>query len=353
MANRHTMRRTLLALLIVAWTLLPCGCRREGPRVITIRFWNGFTGPDGRTMLRIVKRFNAANPDVNVLMQRMDWNTYYNKLFVAGIGHRAPELFVVHSRALERFARAGFARPNDDLVAGPNGLDTNDLDPNVWKAVEYQGKHYALPLDVHVMGMYYNRRLFREAGLVNAQGEPQLPTDRASFLEALQKLQKPASPGHPAQWGFVFTNLETNVYTVMCQFGGSFFTPDNARCTLNDPKNVAALQFCVDLIHKYHDVPSPENIDAWVGFRQGKVGMAFEGIYMLADLEKQQDLDFGGAPVPQFGDHTAVWADSHTLCLRSDLKGPELTATWRFVKFLSDNSLDWAAGGQVPVRRSL
>jgi multiple sugar transport system substrate-binding protein len=74
---------------------------------------------------------------------------------------------------------------------------------------------------------------------------------------------------------------------------------------------------------------------------------------MLADLQKQKDLEFGGAPVPQLTDHPAVWADSHNLCLRSDLEGKELQATWRFVKFLSDNSLDWAEGGQVPVRKSL
>ena len=39
-----------------------CGCHRsvkqtEG-RVTTIEFWNGFTGPDGKTMEKIVRRFN-------------------------------------------------------------------------------------------------------------------------------------------------------------------------------------------------------------------------------------------------------------------------------------------------------
>jgi ABC-type glycerol-3-phosphate transport system substrate-binding protein len=64
---------------------------------------------------------------------------------------------------------------------------------------------------------------------------------------------------------------------------------------MNNPQNVAALQFAIDLIKKEKVAPSPENIDAWIGFRQGKVGMVFEGIYMLADLQKQKDLDFGGA----------------------------------------------------------
>ena len=81
--------------------------------------------------------------------------------------------------------------------------------------------------------------------------------------------------------------------------------------------------------------------------------MAFEGIYMLADLQRQKDLDYGGAPVPQFGTTKAVWADSHNLCMRRGLDTETSIATWRFMRFLSNNSLDWALGGQIPTRESL
>ena len=130
-----------MLLLILLLLLFPTGCRKGTSNQITIRFWNGFTGPDGRTMLRLVKRFNAANPDVNVLMQRMDWNTYYNKLFVAGIGARAPEMFVVHTPTLLRFVRAGFIRPNDDLMNSLQSIPIADLDANVWQGTEFGGKH--------------------------------------------------------------------------------------------------------------------------------------------------------------------------------------------------------------------
>jgi multiple sugar transport system substrate-binding protein len=249
--------------------------------------------------------------------------------------------------------RAGFLRANDDLINGKYPLDVGDLDSNVWQGVAFGGKHYGLPLDVHALGMYYNRTLFRNAGLVDDKGEPRVPTDRETFLHAIRAMTRPGSGGQPDQWGFVLTNWESNLYTFMRQFGGEFFTPDYTRCILNNDRNVAALQFCVDLIQREKVAPQPENFDSWIGFRQGKVGIVFEGIYMLADLQKQKDLDFSGAPVPQVGDHTAVWADSHNLCLRSDLKEPELSATWRFVKYLSDNCLDWAEGGQIPVRKSL
>ena len=347
-------RRFQIALLLsVIAMLTPLSCQNAQRQVVTLRFWNGFTGPDGRTMLNLVKRFNERNPDIHVLMQRMDWNTYYNKIFVAGMGNRAPEVFVLQSRAIQRFARAGYCRANDDLVSGADGIDVDDIDPNVWNAVQQKGKHYALPLDVFPMGMYYNRTLFKEAGIVDENGEAKPPTTREEFFEAMRKITKPAFGKQPAHWGFVFTNLESNCYTIMRQFGGEFFSPDYKKCSVNQPENIEALQLCTDLIQKYHYAPSPENFDAWIGFRQGKVGMVFEGIYMLADLQKQKDLDFAGAPVPLIGNHPATWADSHTLCLRSDLKGAELQAGWKFEKFLSDNSLDWAEGGQVPVRKSL
>jgi hypothetical protein len=44
-------------------------------------------------------------------MQRIEWAIYYRKLYVAGLGGRAPEVFVLHSESLRRFAEAGLTRP--------------------------------------------------------------------------------------------------------------------------------------------------------------------------------------------------------------------------------------------------
>src|SRR5438477_8812075 len=125
---------------------------------VSLRFWNGFSGPDGRTMLAIVKQFNAENPDVYVTMQRMDWGTYYNKLFVAGLGHRAPDVFVIHTDSLARFRRANFVRAVDDLTQDGT-IDAGDIDANVWQGVQHQGRNWAVPLDIHLLGMFYNRTL--------------------------------------------------------------------------------------------------------------------------------------------------------------------------------------------------
>jgi multiple sugar transport system substrate-binding protein len=352
----------LCALVVAAAAAVSCasGCddRSVGGREpVELRFWNGFTGPDGRTMLAIVKRFNAANPDVHVTMQRMEWGTYYNKLFVARLGGRGPDVFVLHTDSIPRFQNAGFLRAMDDVVvagdAKGGGLPAGDFDANVLEAVRFNGTPYAVPLDVHLVGMYYNRALFREAGVVDAQGNPKPPTNREEFLEACRKITRRTGNPDADRWGFVFTWLRTNVYTLFRQWGGDIFNADGTRCTINSPECVAALQFGTDLIHKEHFAPSPASFGAFIGFRQGKVGMVFEGIYMLPELQRQTDLDWAAAPVPTLGSRPATWCNSHNLCIRSDASGKELEASKRFVQYLSDQSLDWAEGGQVPVRKSL
>src|ERR1700722_15421769 len=73
---------------------------------LEITFWNGFTGPDGRVMLELVRQFNQANTDVHVSMQRILWATYYNKLMVSALDGRGPEVYVLQSALLSRMNRA-------------------------------------------------------------------------------------------------------------------------------------------------------------------------------------------------------------------------------------------------------
>lgn len=351
--NRLLLLAVIGGLALGLVFLANCREAKSEAGTITLRFWNGFTGPDGRAMLTLVRKFNAENPDVKVIMQRMDWSTYYNKLFVAGLGGRAPDVFVIHTDALNRFQSANFLRPLDDLLNGDDGIEIEDFDANILSSTFYDGSHYGIPLDVHVLGMFYNRQLFREAGIVGPDGEPLPPTNREEFIAALEKL-KNAGPSASEErvWPFVYTWYRTNVYTLMRQFGGEIFDEEVTRTVINSPENVAALEFAVSLIDR-NLAPAPEAFDSWIGFRQGRVGIAFEGIYMLPDLAKQPDLDWAAAPLPLLGDTPAAWGASHNLCLRADLDDREVEASWRFIQFLSDNSLDWAEGGQIPVRKSL
>lgn len=338
-------------LLLAVWAATGGSSGVHAGRV-EISFWNGWTGPDGRAMLAMIRRFNHENPDVEVSMQRIDWANYYNKLMVSAVDNRGPQLFVIHASTLPRMLRAGFVADASDMFGATTGIQPDDFDAKVLDAVTFDGKRVAVPLDIHPQGMYCNATMLRSAGLVNADGSARPPTNRAEFLAAIKATQKVESDGSRTNWGFSWTMWRNNFMALVPQFHGRYFD-DAGQPDLANAGNVAALQFMGDLMHRDKIVPEPENSAGWILFRQKHAAMVFDGVYMIGDLQRVDGLDYIGAPIPTIGDQPGTLADSHCLCIRKGISDRERDAVERFIKYLSQNSLEWAAAGQVPARISV
>ncbi|MBI1332282.1 MAG: extracellular solute-binding protein [Armatimonadetes bacterium] len=317
-----------------------------------ISFWNGFTGPDGVVMLRMIREFNQENPDVEVTMQRIPWALYYNKVMVSGLDGRGPEVFVVHASALTRMHRAGVLADETSLFEGPDAIPANDFDPYVLDQTIFDGKHFSVPLDIHPQGMYCNADMLKKIGMVNPDGSARPPQTKEEFLRAAHAMMNPPNSEHPDTYGFALTAWQNNFMSLLPQFDGRFLD-ENGKCDLNNPNNVKALEFLGSLHDKEKLIPPPDNQLGWVGFRQQKVGMVWEGVYMLGDLLRLEGMNYVGAPIPTIGNHPGTLADSHTLCIRPNLNPKQREAVERFIRFLSKNSIKWAAAGQVPARLSV
>ncbi|MBV9851522.1 MAG: ABC transporter substrate-binding protein [Armatimonadetes bacterium] len=367
MSTLRTTRRLLRALLTAAavvWLALAGGCgQRPGSRAverdaaghIVIDFWNGFTGPDGVTMTKMVNQFQKENPDIDVRMQIIPWGTYYDKLTLSMAYGGTPDVFILQAARFPEFASFHTLRPLTDLYASDRRpLRASDFAPVPWHESFYGGAQYALPLDTHPLGLYYNTKLFQEAGIVDARGRAKPPTNLAEFLADAKKLTKEtAGRGRPDQYGLVFTNEHSNWLTFAHQFGGDIVTPDGKEGAMESPACLQATHLMCDLIYRYRIAPKPEGVDPWLLFRQGRAAMAMEGIYMLHSLQEEPGLKFSGAPAPQFGPRQGVWGGSHLLCQPVGLAPERARAAWRLMRFLSDDSLQWGIGGQVPARLSV
>jgi multiple sugar transport system substrate-binding protein len=279
-------------------------------------------------------------------MQRMDWATYYNKLMVASVDGRGPQIFIIHASTLPRMVRAGFVSNVDDLFGDEKGLNEDDFDPYVLHQVRFDKGKVGVPLDIHPQGMYVNRTMLRAAGI----SKP--PETREEFLTAIKALNKDFDgDGQNDQWGFALTLWRNNFQSLVPQFGGRYATADG-KSDLDDPANVKAAEF-LGMLTKQKLVPPPENGLGWVGFRQKKVAMVWDGVYMLGDLKRLDDFDYVGVPIPVIGDRPGTMADSHVMCIREGLSSAQREGAERFVKFLSANSVEWATAGQVPARKSV
>lgn len=317
----------------------------NGPKV-TLAFWNGFTGGDGPYMKAMVKKFNAANKNIQIKDNTIQWGDYYGKVATAVTSGNGPDVGVMHIDTLAGFAARGVLAPLDDLAASIK-LAQSDFDSVVWRAGTYKGRRYGIPLDVHPLGFYYNKGLFDKAGIKSA------PTDAASWDNAIAAL-KDNGVANPfwstSTWPahLMFTALDK-------QFGGSLYSADSMKATFNNDAGVAALEWLTKWV-KNGISPKDVSADAQAqAFRQGKNAMTWDGIWMMNEWAKVEGLEWAAAPLPQIGTQPGVWAGSHNLIVTAQgaKDKNKLAAARVFIAYISANSIEWAKAGQVPARNSV
>jgi multiple sugar transport system substrate-binding protein len=319
-----------------------------GPKV-SLNLWNGFTGGDGDIFKKLVDQFNSEHANIAITTATYRWEDYYAKLPGAVTSGNGPDIAVMHMDQLATFAARKVIQPVDD-VASALELSEADFAPTVWQGGLYQDKRYGIPLDMHPVGFYYNKTLLQRAGL--DPNKP--PTNRSELEEALAALKGKGIQGF---WmsPFQFTGGMTG-YSLVYQFGGSLYNDDATKAVFNSPEAVEAVTWCAKLVTDGH---SPANVgqDAdYLALKSSKNAFNVNGIWQINDLKKSPEVQWGVAAMPQIGSRKSVWANSHNFTIVQQPRGADankVSGAKVFINWLSQHSLDWAAGGQVPARRSV
>lgn len=339
------LRAALLGGLLLTACRPPAYDPPDAKGVLHLEFWNGFSGPDGATMDQIVRQFNKEHPQIRVRVQVIPWASYYDKVTLGLAFGGAPDVFVLHAPRIAEYAEHGAIAPQDEWVSR-YGPPAGDFVPRQWEAGVYKGIRYGLPLDCHPLGLFYNTKLFREAGIERP------PTNAEEFRDAATRLTNLSDRRNPV-WGFVVTDFHLLSSMLFAQFGGGLMTPDLQRSALDTPESRAAVDTMIGWVKHGRIAPKPDPGGSWAAFQTGQAAMAIHGMWMIDSAEKQAGLEYAAAPVPQFGPIKAVWGGSHCLVMPAKLPENRKQAAWTFIRYLSDHSLKWAKAGQVPVRLSI
>jgi multiple sugar transport system substrate-binding protein len=319
----------------------------NGPKV-SLEFWNGFTGGDGPYMQKLVDQFNSEEKNIDVSMNTVEWEIYYEKVPAAVQSGQGPDLGIMHIDQLPTNAARGVVLALDD-VASALKLKESDFVPIVWQAGLYNGKRYGIPLDIHPLGLYYNKTTMEEAGL-NPDDPPQT---NDQYLAALDQLK---GNGIEGSWisPFLFSGGLT-FQALIYQFGGQLYNDDATKATFNSDAGVDALNWMVDLITEGY---SPKNVaqDAeYTAFTNGDNAFMWNGIWNINPLNDIKDLEWGAAPLPQIGSEKGAWAGSHNFVIMNK-RGQDpnkVAASKVFINWISEHSEEWAKAGQVPARNSV
>lgn len=319
----------------------------DGPEVSLV-FWNGFTGGDGAFMKKLVEKFTAEHTNIKVSMQVMQWADYYVKLPNAVNAGKGPDIAIMHVDSVATNAARKIIQPLDD-VAKALELSEADFAPVPWKAGLYKDVRYAIPLDVHPLGFFYNKDVMDKAGL----DADKPPMDHDSYMDALDKLKAKGIQGHWAS-PFAFTG-GLSMQSLIKQFGGSMFNEDATKATYNDEAGVKAFTWWQDLVKKGYSPAKVAQDGDFLALQNGKTAFNWNGIWSINTLKEKKDLQWGVARIPNIGGTDAAWAGSHQFVLpvQKNNDANKAKASRVFLNWISQQSLEWAKGGQVPARNSV
>lgn len=306
----------------------------------TVTIWSPLTGPDGQFMTQLADQFSQDNPQ-GVRVSHVPQPDYLQKLNTAAAGGNLPEMTVIRADDIAEMAIRNILKPLSAEAQTIMGDDLGSQFPEqVWAVGEIDGNRYTVPLDVHPLVLYYNKDMFEAAGIAGP------PTNREEFEAAAEALTSGDVTGVSIGTAFQASTL---FWTLLRQFGGSAFNADGTEAAYNSPEGVEALTYLNELKQKYSPDVSGAGDPEVTLFTQGKAAMVIHGPWHISNL---QQLPFTGfAPVPMWGDEFAVWGGSHQLAFTTDDPAKQAAAAC-WAGWLSENSVQWAAAGQVPVRQS-
>ncbi len=317
-------------------TAAECPASAQGQ---TVEMWSPLTGPDGDEMTRLAQQYSSEN-ESGITVEHVAQPEYVQKLEAGAAAKALPALTVVRVTNVGQLAVRNVLKPFSDEVMGIFGEDfASDFPENAWVRGEYNGQRYSVPLDLHPLVMYYNKDMFAAAGLEEPGTEPMSREDFEAALTALQESGvQPISIGTEFQGATLFQSF-------IVQFGGAIANEEGTEATYNSEAGVQALEYVNQLKQQYSPDVSGTGDPEVQGFKQEKAAIVIHGPWWISDLST---LPFTGyAPIPQVGDQFAVWAGSHQLALTTeDPAAQAAAACW--IAWLSDNSVQWAAAGQVP-----
>lgn len=331
-----------------------------------VTFWHGLAGADGATFLTMLTDYASKKPDVTISSELFsNWNDFYQKLPTATAAGTPPDLGIMHSWAIKQFADQGILQDADALFFTENRIPKADFNPGLIEAITVDGKTQAVPFDNHGWLNWVNTKVIKDAGL-----DPEkIPTNGTEFIEWAQKIVVDDAGKHPNEDGFNPDRVKIwathsswqrfSIVSTVWQFGGNLIGDDGKTSQVNSEQTVAALQYWVDLITKYHVVPpavpgvaAPPDL-----FKSNSIALMWDGTWSLNFFKDNPEANEVMKPMyinslaPD--GKKAVRFDSHMLIVPNGVADQKLNNAKDLIQWLSDNGETWATSGQVPARLSV
>jgi multiple sugar transport system substrate-binding protein len=318
-----------LATLVALGAVAACGgggsTGDKSQGVVKLSFWNGFTGGDRPAVEHLVQQFNQTHPKIHIDMQIMPWDVFYDKLLPAYGAGKGPDMTAMNSSQLPVYASKGLFRPLDDAMT-PGPVEKATLVPGAVRAGQFRGKQYGIAANFTPLMLYYNKKLFKAAGI---------KTPPATWDEWAADLKKLTKAGTPPRYGLaVGTHDTVEIIPLLLQGGGGgVVSPDGKTVTFDSPQSIQAMNYWTALIRDSKIAPvGNSGADADKLMQSGAAAMEVNGPWLTSSLDDAK-VDYGVAMVPAGPAGQTTLADSTVFSVSSKASSAKKKAAEEFMGF--------------------
>lgn len=321
---------------------------------ITWMFWDDLeatTDLISQGYKQVVDRFNADyEGKYHVTPITTNLEEYYSKLNALVASGDTPDVFIVSPGPnLTTYVTPGVAAPLDDYLAQDGWKDTFTSDA-VFSQQTYDGKIYAVPLNIAAACVFYNTEMFDKVGA-------KVPTNWDELIDACQKLQDAG-----------YTPITISAGTAWClsmlagylcdREGLDLKKVESGEESWDNEKTEKAGERLLELAKYFQPTAAGDTNDvATAAFYNEEAAILIQGSWAIAQVNGGNpdfEAKCGVFPFPSVdgGDSGRIIAKSDSLAMSSTTKHPEACAA--LMKYFTDDTAQKytaEVGGKIPVTK--
>ena len=329
-------------------TLCLVGCKSEDSRKMRLSSW--VSSPSETAIFKsTLEDFRGKNPDFDFKFEPIPGN-YSEKLQLMLGTNTAPDLFFLKGMTAPSYMSFKILNPLDELIQSTPDFEIDDFFPFTLEAFQSDGQQYGIPKDFNPYVLFYNKKLFREAGIDT------IPTNWQELESMAAQLTKDQDgDGTDDQFGFIVEPVVEMVMPFVYQNGGYFQNPDGSLGITDEPF-IEALEYYYGLYKKGIATMAQDQGVAWNGdaFGREMCAMAISGGWLIPFLkDNYPDLEYGIIPLPA-GKQRATVAFTTAYSMPKYVKDAQ--KTWHLLNYLTskEGMKSWTESGiAMPTRKSV
>lgn len=317
---------------------------------ITWMFWDDLNATEDLISIGYkdtVERFNKdyeGKYHVNVVTTNLE--EYYAKLNALVAAGETPDCFIVSPGPnLDVYVEPGVAADLTSYVKADGWIDSFNGGEGAFSQQTYDGKIYAVPLNIVAACVFYNTEMFETAGITT------MPTDWQGMLDACEKLQ-----------GAGYTPLTISAGTAWClsmlagylcdSEGVDLAAIDSGSASWLDPEVVSATNKLVEISKYFQPTAAGDTNDvATANFYNEEAAMLIQGSWAIAQINgSNPDFESKCGVFAFPGTDGRVIAKSDSLAMSATTTHPD--AVIAFMKYFTDDTAQKytaEVGGKIPV----